>query len=182
MCREEALDVTSLLNEKDSFSNLKLLATIKEIAPTKQCDDDACLGVSDFAKKYFPSGEVYLNEENIFWKVLGSRRITSQRPASYNPIKIYKGIKEIGKRQSAKVRNSEGRLWKLRRKNFRLTTSNVSSDEQGVEGNLKGEGIVQGGIIIFGPSGNVEYVYQEKTGYEIPRDDIISVLDRIVGE
>lgn len=154
MCREEALDVTSLLNEKDSFSNLKLLATIKEIAPTKQCDDDACLGVSDFAKKYFPSGEVYLNEENIFWKVLGSRRITSQRPASYNPIKIYKGIKEIGRRQSVK----------------------------GVEGNLKGEGIVQGGIIIFGPSGNVEYVYQEKTGYEIPRDDIISVLDRIVGE
>jgi len=153
MCREEALDVTSLLNEKDEFSNFKLLATIKEIAPTKQCDDDACLGVSEFAKKYFPSGEVYLNEENIFWKALGSRKFTSQRPASYNPIKIYKGIKEIGRRQA----------------------------EKGVTQNLKGEGIVQGGLVIFGPSGNIEYVYQEKTGYQIPRDEIVAVLDRIVG-
>lgn len=154
MCREEALDVTSLLNEKDSFSRFKLLAVIKEVAPTKKCPDDECLGVSDFATKYFPDGDVFHEPGGGFWEALGNRRVTQQKLSTYNPIKLYRGAKEIGRRQSAK----------------------------GIEGNLAGEGIVQGGIVVFNGSGDVEYVYKEKTGYQIPRDEIVEVLDRIVGE
>jgi hypothetical protein len=53
--------------------------------------------------------------------------------------------------------------------------------EKGIEGNLAGEGIVQGGIIVLNGAGGVEYMYKEKTGYQIPRDEIVEVLDRMVG-
>ena len=88
MCREEALDVTSLLNEKDEFSRFKLLAVIKEVAPTKKCPDDECLGVSDFSTKYFPDGDVFHDPSGGFWEALGSRRVTQQRLSTYNPIKV----------------------------------------------------------------------------------------------
>jgi len=153
MCREEALDVTSLLNEKDSFSRFKLLAVIKEVAPTKKCADDECLGVSDFATKYFPDGDVFHEPSGGFWEALGGRRVTSQGLSTYNPFKLYRGAKEIGRRQT----------------------------EKGIEGNLAGEGIVQGGIIVLNGAGGVEYMYKEKTGYQIPRDEIVEVLDRMVG-
>ena len=41
---------------------------------------------------------------------------------------------------------------------------------------------MQGGIIVFNSKGEVEYVYKEKTGYQIPRDEIIEVLDEIVAK
>lgn len=104
--------------------------------------------------------------------------------STYNPFKLYKGAKEMGKRQS----------------------------DKGIEGNLKGEGIVQGGIMVFNANGEVRkeaerkqkgsemrhllltlslatsplvpqltYVYKEMSGYEIPSDDIKAALDGIIG-
>ncbi|GMI44487.1 hypothetical protein TrCOL_g7801 [Triparma columacea] len=148
----EGLDLTSLLSDS-KYSSVKLLATIKEHAPTKQCPDDDCLGVGDFATKYFPKGDVYHNPSLDFWSALGNRRLTSQRPSSYNPFKIYKGIKEMGKRQT----------------------------EKGIKGNLKGEGIVQGGVMVFDSSGNLKYVYKEMTGYLLPKEEIEKAIDEILG-
>jgi len=73
--------------------------------------------------------------------------------STYNPFKLYKGAKEMGKRQS----------------------------DKGIEGNLKGEGIVQGGIMVFNANGELTYVYKEMSGYEIPSDDIKAALDGIIG-
>ena len=124
---------------------MKLVAAIKEHAPTKQCKDDDCLGVGDFATKYFPKGSVYHNPTLDFWSALGSRRLTSQKLSTYNPFKLYKSAKEMGKRQKSK----------------------------GVEGNLKGEGIVQGGIMVFDGEGNLTYAYKEMTGYLLPTAGVL---------
>ncbi len=51
--------------------------------------------------------------------------------------------------------------------------------EKGLEGNLKGEGLVQGGIIIFGKDGEAKYAYREETGSPLPVDEILSALDAV---
>lgn len=49
--------------------------------------------------------------------------------------------------------------------------------DKNVEGNLKGEGLVQGGIIFFGPDGKPKYVYEEATGKDLPVAELVAVLD-----
>jgi len=50
-----------------------------------------------------------------------------------------------------------------------------------ISGNMKGEGLVQGGIVIFDKSG-ARYAYREETGSEVPIDDIIAVIRHIKAE
>mmetsp|Transcript_74322 Transcript_74322/g.124034 ORF Transcript_74322/g.124034 Transcript_74322/m.124034 type:complete len:89 (+) Transcript_74322:432-698(+) len=47
-------------------------------------------------------------------------------------------------------------------------------ESKDIDGNLKGEGIVQGGVIVVGPSPacKVTYTYLEETGSELPLSDI----------
>ena len=86
----------------------------------------------------------------VFYEALGSRKLSI---STWNPFKIFKGIRKIYKR--------------LGRKN--------------ISGNLKGEGLVQGGIVIFDNSG-ARYAYREETGMEVPDDDIIAVVRHIKAE
>ena len=46
---------------------------------------------------------------------------------------------------------------------------------------MKGEGLVQGGIIIFDKNGKARYAYREETGVEVPINDIISAV-RVVAK
>lgn len=55
---------------------------------------------------------------------------------SWNPYRWWKGFKEIGKR--------------LKEKN--------------IEGNMIGEGLTTGGLVIFGADGEAKYMYKEETG------------------
>jgi hypothetical protein len=87
---------------------------------------------------------------NAFYKALGTRKLSV---SSWNPIKIFRGIRNIYKR---------------------LAKKNIS-------GNMKGEGLVQGGIIIFDNSG-ARYAYREETGVEVPIDDIVAVVQHIKAE
>lgn len=56
-------------------------------------------------------------------------------------------------------------------------------------GNLKGEGLLQGGVLIIKPSipssseceAELKYVYQEQTGSELPMEAIMSVLNELHG-
>lgn len=68
-----------------------------------------------------------------------------------NPFKLYKGYKSMTKRLN----------------------------EKGLSGNFKGEGIVQGGIIVFGKDGKPKFAYREETGKEVPIDDIISAVNAV---
>lgn len=46
-----------------------------------------------------------------------------------------------------------------------------------ISGNMKGEGILQGGVILFSKKDSMPvYVYQEKTGDEIPVQEIIDAV------
>jgi len=66
---------------------------------------------------------------------------------TWNPFRLYKGYKDLSKRM----------------------------EEKKISGNLKGEGLVQGGAIVFDKELNVRAVYMEKTGYDFPNDDFLSV-------
>jgi hypothetical protein len=48
--------------------------------------------------------------------------------------------------------------------------------EKNVSGNIKGEGLVQGGVIVFDKCGKPRYAYEEETGKEMNMDDIIAAL------
>ena len=54
----------------------------------------------------------------------------------------------------------------------RLTSKNIG-------GNMKGEGIVQGGIIIFDRQGQPVAMYQEKTGVDLPVTDLVNGLQYV---
>ena len=40
-----------------------------------------------------------------------------------------------------------------------------------IEGNMVGDGIVQGGLLVVSNDNKVLYKYEEKTGSEVPLDD-----------
>jgi len=52
-------------------------------------------------------------------------------------------------------------------------------NEKGLDGNLKGEGLVQGGIVIFGKDGKPKFAYEEETGSPLPIADIIGALNAV---
>lgn len=72
---------------------------------------------------------------------------------TWNPIRMYRAMKEWGRRLK----------------------------EKGIEGNYKGEGLVQGGVIIFDKQGKPRYNYLEQTGEELPVDDIVAALNAVRG-
>jgi len=51
-----------------------------------------------------------------------------------------------------------------------------------ISGNMKGEGLVQGGIIIFDKTGKARYAYREETGYEVPEEDIILATKMVTSD
>lgn len=73
---------------------------------------------------------------------------------TWNPLRLYRGFKEM----------------------------NARLKEKNLEGNLTGEGLVQGGIIIFGKDGKAKYAYEEETGKEVPMDDIVAALKAVSGK
>jgi hypothetical protein len=72
---------------------------------------------------------------------------------TYNPFKLYSG--------------------------YNAMTSRVKGKK--LDGNLKGEGIVQGGIVIFDKDGNARYAYEEEIGKELVMEDIIAALRAVHG-
>jgi len=68
---------------------------------------------------------------------------------TWNPIRMWKGMQQMGKR--------------LKKKD--------------IQGNLKGEGLVQGGVFIFDQQGALRSAYEEETGSELEMDEIRAVLE-----
>lgn len=73
---------------------------------------------------------------------------------TWNPFRLYRGFKEMNERLA----------------------------EKEISGNMKGEGIVQGGIVVFDNGGKVRGVYLEKTGNDFPTEDLLSVVKSIRDE
>lgn len=73
---------------------------------------------------------------------------------SWNPFRIFRGIRNVMKRLK----------------------------EKKISGNMTGEGLIQGGIIIFDKNGKARYAYREETGFEVPINDIIAAVREVKGE
>ena len=117
-----------------------LFGVVKEVG----VDDE---GLYDFYHDYF-TYPLYKDESLSFYTALGTRKL---KLSTWNPIKMFRGMRSIGKRLSQK---------------------NIS-------GNYKGEGLVQGGVIIFDAAGKARFAYREETGSEIPVDDIIAAVTEL---
>ena len=70
---------------------------------------------------------------------------------TYNPFRLYRGYKDMTNRLK----------------------------EKELEGNMVGEGLVQGGVIIFDKNGKAVYAYEEEIGSELKMDDIVAALKAV---
>jgi hypothetical protein len=104
------------------------------------------VGLGEFHEEYYKY-PLYRDDGMVLYDdFFGNRRIT--KLDTYNPFKLYSG--------------------------YRAMTSRVKGKK--LDGNLRGEGIVQGGIIVFDRDGNARYAYEEETGKELVMEDIIAAL------
>lgn len=108
------------------------------------------LGLQDFYNDYFKY-PLYKDGSLSFYTALGTRKLGL---STWNPIKIFRGMRAVGKRLA----------------------------EKNISGNYKGEGLVQGGVIIFDATGKARFAYREETGSEIPIEDIIAVVKELRAE
>lgn len=106
-----------------SSENGQVIGIIKEVAPVAGALTDEELGVGEFQSSYFNNYPLYMDEKKVFYSFLGNKSILSQPWSSWNPFRLYSDFKSMTARLKAK----------------------------GVDGNLKGEGTLKGGIIILHP-------------------------------
>ena len=52
--------------------------------------------------------------------------------------------------------------------------------EKEVEGNMVGEGLVLGGVLVVDKAGSIQYMYKEETGSEVPVEEIKTALGALV--
>jgi hypothetical protein len=64
---------TQTCTRQGKLGNARLVATVKEVAPTSMAKNDEELGVGEFVSKYFSNGEVFLDINQDFYEALGAR-------------------------------------------------------------------------------------------------------------
>ena len=142
LCREHGQQLLKLSARDDSpLEGFNLFGIIKETAV-----DDA--GLEEFHLQYFPF-PLYMDEELKFYEAFGKNSIFGS--FSWNPIRIYRSMKDIGKRLA----------------------------EKKIVGNMKGEGLKTGGILIFGADGEPKYMYKEETGVPIDEDIFLQAVTQV---
>lgn len=152
MCREHGQQLTEL-----AASEPKIFSNFGIFGVIKETgvDDE---GLRAFHKDHF-TYPLYRDENLDFYKAFGSRNITDGFKKRYllNPVWIIKfimGMRGVGKRMKAK----------------------------NLEGNMVGEGLKQGGIIVFGSDGEPKYAYPEITGEALETDDLVAALKDVSGD
>lgn len=137
------------LCETVASSRVRTCAVVKEVAAS--ADADADLGVGDFGRKYFKCGDVFHDPDRAFVRHLGNRRVKVPLSKLLRPVSSWRDLKALG---------------------ARLT-------EKGIDGNLKGEGLVQGGVLVIAADGEVTYTYKEEIGSEIPAAEIRAAVEAL---
>ena len=92
---------------------------------------------------------VYCDKKRTFYEVLGNRQL--HHFISWNPFSAIYNIFAVMYRLSGKD----------------------------IKGNLKGEGIVLGGVFLISPEKGIMYTYQEKPAQEMPVTDIEAALQKL---
>jgi hypothetical protein len=107
------------------------------------------VGLLEFALQFFTE-PLYRDTELLFYRALGDRKL-SLLPLIFGM--IWNGPET--KAMKARLKDKE------------------------IEGNLKGEGIKQGGVIIFDKKGEPQYAYLEETGKDIDVADLVSAVQAV---
>jgi hypothetical protein len=88
-------------------------------------------------------------------------------------LSIYQGM---GNRKIGLRTLNPFRLWR----GFRSMGSRLK--EKKIEGNLVGDGMIQGGILVFDKEGKIRYGYEEMVGDELDIDDIRAAIKAVRGK
>jgi hypothetical protein len=100
---------------------------------------------------------------------------------TYYPYPLYKDVewaiyKAMGNRKIALTTWNPWKLWK----GYKALSQRLK--EQKIDGNLKGEGMIQGGILLFDAQGILRYAYEEEIGTPLDIKDIRAAYDALVQE
>ena len=145
--------VRDIASQHPAVQDIPVFGVIKEIAPTAKVATDADLGVGEFQSNYWQNKPLYLDEELAFYQALGNRKLSIFKALFRTPWSLYRGIQDVSKRMK----------------------------DKNIDGNLAGEGIVQGGVLIIAPGGQeLVYEYKEETASELPLDDIEKAILQIL--
>ena len=79
----------------------------------------------------------------------------------------------LGNRKIGLTTWNPWRLWKG------YNDMNQRLKEKNLEGNLVGEGLVQGGVFIFDAKGVLRYAYEEETGSPLKMADLQAAMDHV---
>lgn len=153
MCREDGLELSSRFTS-GAYPKVKFVGIIKEVAPVSGAATDEELGVNEFHVKYFNNNPLYLDQEKTFYSFLGNKSLFNQKLPSWNPFKLYSDFNSMGDRVKSK----------------------------GVDGNMKGEGLLKGGLLIITPEEGIVFRHEEETGFCMPYEKIGEVLKEIVAK
>jgi len=153
LCREEAQDLCGALAAVPEL-DLPVLGVVKEAEP-EEVEPGKELGVEEFASKYF-CGPLYLSgKDREIYAALGSSPIFSWGglgKALLNPLGVRRQLKEMGKRLEAK------------------------KEETGLEGNMRGDGLIKGGVLVVAPDSSVRHVFYEDPGNGIPPESLTAII------
>lgn len=142
MCREHGQQLLKLSARDDApFEGFEVFGVIKETG----VDDE---GLQEFYAEHFPFN-LYRDVDLKFYEAFGNGSIFDG--LSWNPFKLYRELKELGKR--------------LKEKNL--------------EGNMKGEGLTTGGVVIFSGTGEPKYMYKEETGFPLDEEMLLQAIQDV---
>lgn len=132
---------------------LPVYAVIKELEAPPPVDDDKMLGIKEFADGYFGCGTLFHDAEKTFVAALGNKPIVSMRDlgkAALNPLKAYRSVKNMG--------------------------ANLQRNGEMPTGNLKGDGLTKGGVMVVSSLGQVLHTFYEDPGQGIPEAECDLIL------
>ena len=107
-------------------------------------------GLTTFYNDFF-SYPLYRDADMVFYNALGDRRLSVPW---WNPYALFKGA-------------------------FAVLDIMARLKKKNIQGNLAGEGIIKGGVIVFDKDGKQRYAYLEEVGSEIPVEDILAAMESV---
>lgn len=149
------MDLCAGLTANEGGSPLPVIAVVKEVEKPaeEEVPEEKMLGLADFETQYF-CGPLYHDPERVFWTALGNKPIFTLGTlgrAIINPLKARREMKQMGERMKAKS----------------------------VEGNMVGDGLAKGGILVIAPTGQVEHVFYEDPGQGVPPEEVAAILSAV---
>ena len=103
-------------------------------------------------RKNYFDYQLYCDKAYEFYQALGDRKVGVQ--FVFNPLAIVDMICNAYSRLTSK----------------------------GIEGNMLGEGVTQGGLMFFSTTGEPRFTYEEVTGKDLPIRDLVAVINMMRNE